>query len=501
MKNVIGFSLVLIFILSCNIFFKENTVREAIRQFPNGLDPASNLNVDEVQIYSQIYESLFRISEVGNNIIPNLAKQIVIAPNNDSFIIQLRSNVYFHDGKLLCSGDVKASFEWQTQKYPKSSVFEMVDSIQILDSLQLRIILKYPYSSFPYLLASPFGLAIMSQDAIKKYGQSIKFNPVGTGPFRLVKWEPGKQIELCSYSYYWQKKNNLDAIIFKHYSDKYEREESILSDETDILYVISGYSVDRLRWLGKINYQIIPASSVFFVGFNNDSRPFHDRRVRKAVLKAINLPKLVLNVNRGNAMVANNPLPPIYLQDSKLMQDNYDIQTAKQLMKDAGYEDGLTLNFYFPKVAYYRNTIIEILKSELSKIGIILKFQEYNSWEEHTKAVKSDSSQIFIYGGKNEIIGDAESFLRSFFHSKSEFNTLHYQNARVDEWLDQARLESDPGRRQELYKKITEQILADTPAVFLYHVKPHFAYNREKIKTLPVNPYGIIQYHKIELNN
>jgi ABC-type transport system substrate-binding protein len=56
-------------------------------------------------------------------------------------------------------------------------------------------------------------------------------------------------------------------------------------------------------------------------------------------------------------------------------------------------------------------------------------------------------------------------------------------------------------KRQLLYQKIVKQVLDDCPAVFLYHTIPHFAYNKKKIKKMVVNPYGIIQYHKIELNN
>ena len=82
----------------------------------------------------------------------------------------------------------------------------------------------------------------------------------------------------------------------------------------------------------------------------------------------------------------------------------------------------------------------------------------------------------------------------------SEHNILHYKNSKVDSWLNQARSEFDRNKREILYKKIVEQIIEDTPAVFLYHVKEHFAYNTKKIKFLPVDPYGIIQYHKIELN-
>ncbi|MCD4691621.1 MAG: hypothetical protein K8R79_01810, partial [Calditrichales bacterium] len=170
-------------------------------------------------------------------------------------------------------------------------------------------------------------------------------------------------------------------------------------------------------------------------------------------------------------------------------------------LKEAGYSNGMQLNFYFPKAGFLRQTIVELIKTNLSKIGITLNVKISDSWDAHNTNIKSDSSQIFIYGGKSEIIGDAHNFLYSLYYSESEYNYLQYKNIHVDKWLNQARIESDRQKRDQLYKQIVKAILNDTPAVFLYHVKPHFAFNREKIKSIAVNPYGIIQFNRIILNN
>ena len=84
-------------------------------------------------------------------------------------------------------------------------------------------------------------------------------------------------------------------------------------------------------------------------------------------------------------------------------------------------------------------------------------------------------------------------------HSKSASNSLHYACAEVDQWLDEACREADARVRQELYAKVVWQVIADVPAVFLYHVIPNFAYNRRKIKKMVANPYQIIQFHRLEL--
>jgi peptide/nickel transport system substrate-binding protein len=150
-------------------------------------------------------------------------------------------------------------------------------------------------------------------------------------------------------------------------------------------------------------------------------------------------------------------------------------------------------------IGFTRQTIIEMIRSELGKMGISLDVKLFNNWEEHDRAIKSDSAQMFIDSYGSDVLGDAHDFLYSLFHSKSAINSLHYARDNVDQWLDAACREADEQVRQEIYEKVVQQVLQDVPAVFLFHVKPHFAYNRRKIKKMVVNPYQIIQFHRLEL--
>lgn len=150
-------------------------------------------------------------------------------------------------------------------------------------------------------------------------------------------------------------------------------------------------------------------------------------------------------------------------------------------------------------VAFSRQTFIELLKNELSKIGIYLDIKFFDNWEEHDRAIKSDSSQMFLDSYDSDILGDAHYFLYSLFHSKSPINSLHYEDSQVDMWLDRACSEGDDNARYLLYQKVVEKILKDIPAVFLYHIKPHYAYNRHKIRKFVADPYQNIQFHRIML--
>ena len=125
----------------------------------------------------------------------------------------------------------------------------------------------------------------------------------------------------------------------------------------------------------------------------------------------------------------------------------------------------------------------------------------FDSYTALNQACRSDSAQLFLNNWQADVLGDPENFLYSLFYSTSEYNFFHYMNPRVDKWLDSARVEPGWKERQKLYQKIVEQVMQDTPAVFLYHVIPVYAYNKRKIMSLPVNPYGIINYHQVLLND
>ncbi|HGY55759.1 MAG TPA: ABC transporter substrate-binding protein [Caldithrix abyssi] len=492
-KILINSCLVLLLtaLTACNLTNNQNQVVQGSTDLPAGINPLYHFREIETQINSQIYETLTELSTDLKTVLPRLAVSWTFSEN--TYTIRLRPDVYFHNGSKLSARDVVKSFALQKDKPVMHTLFSVVDSVKAIDDLTVAFYLKRSYPMFLQALASSFGLLI-----VKKDEQSGQFS--GTGPYQVETFNPDKELILRAVANYWAGKAEIKYVKFKFYKNRYEIEDAIIEDVVDIVYRIPGYSVDRLKWAGKIDYYVQPPRSVFFLGFNMANAPFNDIRLRKAVLKAINIPPLVLNVNRGNAVVARGPLPEVLFNYNKVSQDSFNLKESMRLIAEAGYKDGLKVNLIFPAMAFTRPMLANILQSDLAKANIQVNIINSNSWKEHDRLVKSDRCNLFISGGWPETAGDMEGMLHDFFYSSSPFNLMHYKNKQVDSWLDQARIEMDTIRRQELIRLSVEQILKDVPAVFLYHVKPHFAYNREKIKKLVVDPYSIIQYHRVELN-
>jgi len=484
------------FVFNCN---DNNNISYGIRDFPKSLDPVFGLSFDESQISSQIYEKLISLDYDNKTIKPHLALTWNISDDKCTYTFILRDHVYFHDGTKLSTQSVMETFKWLKNKGSTAEIFRKVKTINIIDSTTFQFILYAPYSIFLYELTSPESFQIISENALNKYDDAIGQHPCGTGAFFLDEWKNEDEIILKKFNNYWGKQGKLNRIYCRYYTDVFELEAEITNKNIDIIYLPSSYSVDRLKWTGHIDYYTLVPVSISFIGFNNKIYPFNSKQIRKAILKAINIPRLIYSSNRGNALVAKGPLPPSFFRYKEIEQAGYNFEGAKDILNENGISC-LNINFGFPSVGFARPTNIEYIKYELEKIGIHLNTYAYDSWEEFDNAVISDSLHMFYNGGISDIIGDALNILYGFFYSKSEFNTLKYENPFVDRCIDEAIIEHDPLKRNELYIKIVNEVLEDTPAIFLMHIIPNFAYNKNKIKKIITDPYGIIHFNEIEIN-
>jgi peptide/nickel transport system substrate-binding protein len=483
--------------LSCSLFEHEKEIKHGIYFFPKGLDPAKDTEFLEYQIYAQIYESLLRLDKDYETILPCLADSWFVSEDNLTYTLQLRPDVLFHDGSRLTAEAAKVSFIRQIALRPESPLFNIIDTIYTAGPLTLKIDIKHPYVPFLYSLASPNGLLVISEEALKKYGNDIDKNPVGTGPFYLDYWKEKKIISLLAYSDY-REKSTVDRVTFILPDSTPQAEVLFNNGELDVLYMVAGNWLDRLRWLGKIEYFVQKPLNTIYIGFNLNNDPVNKLAIRKAILMGIDIKRSVLITNRGNALPARGPLPPIYKGFDDIKQKSYNPESAMILLREAGYPNGLSLNLYYFSPHYSRQIKIEIIKSHLTKIGITLKTKIFYNWTSYKEALADKDCHIFIDGYGSELIGDPGNFLYSLFHSKSSYNRVNYQNKYTDNLLEKAFQEVDKVKRHQMYRTIVSNIIKDTPAVFDSHIKSHFAYNSKKIKTLVVNPYEFIYFHRLE---
>ena len=495
------FYLFLIFALGgCDIFNKRIIIFEGTIDLIETLDPAKVNETGEPQLISTIYESLFVLEGDYVTLQSRLLEDWTVSEDLKRYRLRLKPGIRFQDGSPLHAEAVTHCFQRQIALNPESPLFRMIDEIRALDNQTLEIHLKYPYAQFLYTLTAPLGLKVISKNALEKYGEEIGIHPVGSGPFQVKEFIKNKNIRLVVNPYYQNQSRSVQEIHIKFYSDYFEMEQDFLYQKLDVIYAVPGFSIDRLKWQGKVDYKILPPLNVLFLGFNCQQKPFSDRRVRQAVLKAIDIPELVNIISRGKALPAEGPVPPVLFPNKNIRQSGFDLTEAKKLLREAGYPNGFSVKFFYLDRLRPRGTLLEALKVYLQKLQIELEMVPFYSWADFNAACRSDSAQLFWNSWESDVLGDSENFLYSLFNSASSFNFFHYKNSQVDIWLEYAQREPDREKRQTFYEKIIQQVLEDTPAVFVFHVIPVVAFNRQKISELPLNPYGIVKYNQIVVN-
>ncbi len=469
------------------------TIRMAIEEMPHGFDPVYHDGVYDVQIQSQIYETLLRLDSDYQTILPNLAMRWTVNPDSNIYRFTLRPDVRFQDGHQLSVDDILYSIERYRSEKSNWLLQGRIKKVAVIDSLTFAIQLKNDFAPFLYALCSPYVMLIQSPMTEKNKNRN------GTGPYFIHEQQGSTRIILKQNPECWQKLSQVKKIEFILYSNYESSAYAIEDREVDIVYLISGSIIDRLKWTGKIDYVSNKPLNVIFIGFNNRAAPFNDPRIRKAILYALNIPRLVYNSNRGNAIPAVGPLPPIYNLGTAV-QAGQNLALARKMFKEAGFQGNLVTRFFLLSNKSSRHTWIELLKAQLRTSGIYLQTEESENWPQHIGAIMSDRAQMFFDAYDSDIIGDPWYFLWTLFHSKSPANSLKYYNSKVDSLLDLAETKYDMNERNQIYKEIVSIILAETPAVFLDHVIPHFAVDSERIKHISMSPYQILDFNSVILN-
>ena len=354
--------------LSCDLFDGKNRLVEYVESLPGNLDPAHSDDVYSANIYSNIYESLVRLDADGFTIQPALARKWRVENDLTCYVFNLEPGRFFHDGSHVNADAVVNSFLRQIRLNKSAPLFNIIQNVETLDSLQVAITLRHPYTQFLYSLTSPVGLKVISKQALDKYGDDIKRNPQGSGPFYLSEWKRDSHITLKKFPHYPKFTGDVETLIFKQYIDYSELVNNFSWDEIDVFYSVPGFYIDRLKWLGMIEYKIVAPSNVVFLGFNCSAEPLNNIAVRKKIWSSIDLTKLVNHILRGNSVVAQGPLPSVfaYAKDQSI-KDSSD--SAREDLRTTGLpKENLNLKLYFVSRFMTRTTILEALEKEFQRI-------------------------------------------------------------------------------------------------------------------------------------
>lgn len=463
---------------------------------PLSLDPAKSNRIQDDQVMWLLYDALTQLSADGRKMEPALAERWEQSADGLTYTFTLRKNVRFHDGALLDAEAVKVSYERQylaKSPFYSTSVrnaYErvlagLIKEIQTPDPLTVVISLHYPRPS-------QFALVkIVSPQALTAHGLHLTRTPVGTGPFRLERWETDRII-LVPFADSWRSRPHLGGVTFAIVPALQAAMDRLEAGEFDLVPNVPPYSFERLAANPHIRLAKVGGLNVRFLGMQVERPALRDRRVREAIVHAVDRQRLATILGRGATLVAQGPLPPASLgYDPQIRQPAYDPRRTQVLLKEAGTEPDLTLRLLHNASLELWSEAVQAIRSDLRKVGLNVELVGTPDWKTFHEERRKGNHDLYLYGWSVST-PDPERFLFPLFHSKSSDNFGHYANPRMDELLEQARQPMDEARRLRTYREATRVLLADVPAVFLFH-EINFAAHHARVAGLTLNLYGLPQ--------
>lgn len=475
---------------------------------PSTLNPITATDVYESIINGNIYETLAKRDNETLMLKPLLAESWKISDDKLRYTFKLKQNVKWQDGRPFTSKDVV--FSYKSIMNPEvdaphlRNYYKDILDVKALDDHTVEFI----YSK-PYFLALEFcgGMPIVpahlfSKGNFNKNPHSRK--PVGTGPYRFVKWTTGSEIVLEKNEDYWGKETRLQKIIFKIINDRTVAFQVLKRGELDYAG-LTPIQWDRqsntASFRNKFNKHKYYRPNYSFIGWNTNRAYFSDRRVRTAMTHLLNreliLEKVLLNLG---AIVTN----PFYINspeyDKSIAPFEFNPKKARKLLDKAGWKDhdndgirdknGIKFEFEFllPSGSETGEKIATILKEELDKTGIVMKIRK-TEWAVFTTRLNERKFDAVTLGWSMGVESDPYQIWSST-EAKSGSNFVGFKNKRADKLISTARQEFDKNKRTALYKKFARIVHKEQPYTFLFCGMSTVAVNN-RFKNVTVYPLGL----------
>jgi peptide/nickel transport system substrate-binding protein len=443
---------------------------------PTGLDPTIAAPVAIGQVtWQNVFEGLVTIDEAGK-VQPQLAKSWEISPDGLTYTFKLREGVTFHDGQVFDSASAKFALDRARGKdsvNPQKRFFASIASIDTPDAATLVLHLSEPTGSLLYWLGWPASVMVAPNSAADD-----KTKPVGTGPFKFVSWAKGDKVELEKNAGYWNKDVSvaLDKVTFRFIADPQAQAAALKSGDVD---AIPEFAAPELMTSfdgdARLTTKIGNTELKVVAGMNNAEKPFNDKRVRQALMMAIDRKTVIEGAWSGLGTPIGShytPNDPGYVDLTAKLP--YDPEKAKALLAEAGYPDGFTFTIKSPQMAYAPRSA-EVMQAMLAEIGVTMTIEPTEFPAKWVQDVMKDRAyQMTIVAHAEPMDIDIYSRDPYYFNYKNpEFNAL----------MKKVQETTDPAAQAKIYAEAQTILADDVPALFLF-VMPKLGVWDKKLKGL-----------------
>jgi len=418
------------------------------------------------------------------NLVGDLAEDWEVSEDGLVITFYLRKGVKWQDGVPFTAEDVLFTYKKLVDphtKTPYSGDFERIKKFEVIDDYTIKITYKQPFSP---ALAS-WTMPIMPSHLLKNEEDFKHFarHPVGTGPYRFIKWETGSKIVLEAYDEYFQGRPYIDRYIYY-----------IIPDQSTLFLELKNRNLDYIS-LTPLQYQRQTNTEFFkknfrkyrylsfgytYIGWNLNNPKFKDKRVRQAINYAIDKEEIIKGVLLGLGRVCTGPfVPNSWAYNPAVKPAEYNPEKARQLLALAGWKkkdkEGILLKgnerFEFTLLTNQGNVsrrkCAEIIQQKLREIGIKMHIKIVE-WGCLLDLIERREFEAVLLGWGLSRDPDCYDIFHSSKTGPREFNFVSYKNKEVDRLLEEGRRVFSQSKRKEIYQKVHKLIYEDQPYTFLY---------------------------------
>jgi len=481
------------------------------------INPLQTVTNAQFQYHATVLSSLMQPSPDKTKFDPELA-EVTVAPDASSYTFKLNANAKWHDGRPLTTEDVEFTYTLALNKATKSNrvsrlslikggrefsegTAEKVSGIAVLDPQTIRFDMDFPNALF--LLEADLAilpkhvLGNVKPDELEKHPFMFE-SPLGSGAFKAVRNLSDQSSEMEANPDFYRGRPKLDRINFRIVKQAEAAQIALERGELDFTSAPSNFisapdSLSRLLANQQLFIQRMPNPVQQIIGWNLRRDYWQDKRVRQAMLHAIDRKRIVDSLLGGNATIVNTPMLHPFIGYKPVNEYGYNQETAKQLLAEAKWDTNREVTIMgVPTQSETQRAIQAAVQAMLSAVGVKTKFEELES-SVFVKSFYQDHSYDMVYV-PGSTFADPHLFLDFHFTTTSQ-NAMGYASASMDALVDEGRRARTVEARAAAYKKVGELFNDDVPWGSLWSITDTYVFNRRvSVPHIPVpatNPAAI----------
>ncbi len=437
---------------------------------PDRFDPHLTTAYASFQVLENVYDTLV---QPGDDLTmePALATEWTTSEDQLTWTFTLRDGVTFHNGREFTADDVVYSLERIRDEEVGSGAayrLDAIDTIEATDPSTVVITVTAPTPNLLTLLGGYKGMAIVAEENVED--GSIDTQPIGTGPFVFVSYNPGDGVVLTKNEDYWRSDEGLpylDELRFVAIPDPTVLLTNLQSGDVDWIDTVPPADLASLEGSGDVTVGRVPGGDYHYFALNEARPPFDDVRVRQAIAMAINREEITEAATFGAATPNQTAIPAgTFWSFDYAPYEAGDIEGARALLEEAGVADGFAIEFLVTSDNPETVTQAQVIAAELEPLNIevVINSVDFSTWLDLQGQGEFDAFMLSWVGNI-----DPDEFYYAQHHTGGTFNFHGYSNPEVDELLDAARVEVDEDARKALYDQAATIIVDEASYIYLYN--------------------------------